>query len=57
MRAALLVDAHDFTVETLAGLVAAGYARVVPGTIRARCRKTKDVRMQITEAGRRVLLS
>jgi hypothetical protein len=52
---ALMVDAHGFTMEALAGLVRGGYARVVPQKVCAGERTIVVVRMHITAAGRRAM--
>jgi hypothetical protein len=48
-----LVNAHGFTVDTLAGLVRAGYASVAPDTIRAGPRTMTVVKKRITDPGGR----
>jgi hypothetical protein len=51
----LLVLAHQFSRDMLAGLALAGLATVVTETVRAGGRTIKVERMQITDAGRKVL--
>jgi len=51
----LLVLAHQFSRDMLAGLVLAGLATVVTETVRAGGPTIKVERMQITDAGRKVL--
>jgi len=51
----VFVLAHGFSRDLLAGLVIAGLAALVTETLSANDRKTKVVRMRITEAGRMAL--
>jgi hypothetical protein len=51
----LLVLAHDFSRDMLAGLVLAGLATVVTETVRAGGPSLKVERYRITDVGRRML--
>jgi hypothetical protein len=52
----LLVDAHGFAVDALAGLLRQGFASVAPETMRPpRGRTITVVRMRITDAGQQAL--
>ena len=51
----LLVLAHEFSCDMLAGLVLAGLATVVTETVRAGGPATKVERYRITDAGTRAL--
>ena len=52
---ALMVHAHGFTVEALAGLVRGGLASVEVKSVRAGRSPVEVIRMKITAAGLRAL--
>ena len=51
----LMIDAHGFKTNTIAGLVRAGFVGIKPEAINAGDQRITVVRVRITDSGRKAL--